>query len=195
MKQLLIGFIQECIQAQTCLSLQTGKIIIPITDQIRAQLQKKLAGKPLKSIEFIDDGFDVIVSKSILVIGSVDFRIKFREFVIHRDGGIVKIHFRLDSYKIVKYLLPLLTTKLADNKLAITSENNRWTIDVSRKVAGMFEKSWNEAEELKADFKKIFFCTAISVNLSGNNLVIKPKLKLTVSQKQILLDFIESTTV
>ncbi|MEI6286622.1 MAG: hypothetical protein WCP79_09000 [Bacillota bacterium] len=194
MKQLLIGFVQECIQAQTSLSLQSGKIILPLTPSMREKLQAKLAGKPIKAIEFIADGFDVIVSKSIPVIGEVDFRIKFRAFAIQRDGGVVKIHFRLDSYKIVKYLLPLLTNKLEDNNLAISIESNCWTIDISRKVAGIFEKSWGEAEELKVYVEKMFFSTAISVTLRDNNLIIMPKLKLNACQKQILLDFIESTT-
>ncbi|MFA6075927.1 MAG: hypothetical protein WCV63_08780 [Negativicutes bacterium] len=195
MRQLLVGFIKECIQTQTRLSLQSGSLIVPLTAPMRAMLQNKLAGSSVKSVGFITDGFDITVSRRFPIIGELDFTLKFRAFEIRRDGGDVKIRFRLDSYKFIKYVLPLLTSKLESNQMAIAVENNCWTIDVGQKVVGMFKQPWQDAEELKPFVEKLFFSTAVTVSMLNNSIVIKPRLRLDAEKKQILLDFIESAII
>ena len=194
MKQLLVDFINECIQAQTPLALQAGKLVVPLTARLQAKLQESFRGSPIRAIQPTADGFNLIISKKLPLIGAVDFTIKFREFAVRRAGRIATVRFRLDSYKFLKYALPLLTGKLERERLALNIVDNFWTIDVSEKVAGLFAKPWQDAEELKPFLEILFLCTGVAVTMQESSLIIKPQLKLTTSQKQIMLDFIESAT-
>jgi len=194
MKQLVVDFINECIQAQTPPALQAGRLVVPITARLQAKLQENISGSPIEALEFAEDGFNLSICKSLPLIGKTTFTIKIRAFTIWRTGRTVTVRFRLDSYKFLKYALPLLTDRLASAQLALNITENFWTIDVSQKVAGLFTKPWQDAEELKPVLEILFLCTGVGITLQGPSIVIKPQLKLTGSQKQILLDFIEAVT-
>ena len=194
MKEMLVKYAVDIIDAQSAGSISQGKIIAPLTPELLRAIADKLRNSPVQSLDVIADGLDIRIKKSLPIIGAVCIKICIRTLVIHRDGSAITLRFRLDSHRYFKYLVYLLDSKLTASQLAVEISDNIWTIDISRKAAGLFGKSWGAAEILKPYVEKMFLSTAIKVHLEDQKIVFQPLLKLSDNQKGVLLDFVNAAT-